>query len=164
MAARGLIGTALAVVLGTAMLTGCGASQPTLIVLTPQPSPVAVIASAEPSPPPLSSPSPRPTSKPKPTPKPLYSVVWLTGACAALGHLGTAVDHLSAVRVYLSSGDWGGIRLQDFAATEETFPAIQALSDDWKPGRGFNRELLNAAIAVQHAASQWDLAATFMTV
>lgn len=130
----------------------------------PVTTPEAAVVALSPRRTPVPTTAPKPTAKPKSTPKPLYSVAWLTGACAALGHLGTAVDHLSAVRVYLSSGDWGNIRLEDFSATQETFPAIQALSDDWKPGRGFNSELLDAAIAVQHAASQWDLAATFMTV
>jgi hypothetical protein len=89
---------ALAVLLGTAILAGCGASQPTLVATTPRPSPVTVLVSAIPSPSPATTPKPKPTTA--------YPTGWLDSACTALSAMRATVNYRGDLNVGLAADDF----------------------------------------------------------
>ena len=137
MAQRRLIGVVVAAV----MLAGCGTSQPTLVVTTPQPSAAAVIASASPNPSasPTPSPSPQPSAKPTPRPKATLrpallkvgkltytaSGCWSSNYRDAEGHgiSGTMVDFSVTIKnagQVTSGATWFAIESTDWFSTTPT--------------------------------------------
>lgn len=149
---------ALAVLLGTAILAGCGASEPTLVFTTPLPSPEA--ATAAPSP----SPTPVPTPAPKPTPKPLYPSAWRVDSCRALYGLGLGLGFLGKAADQVYSGGWDAVRMNAAFARAASMSSTDYLLTKWAPAAKFRDGAESAAVAISAAAKAWDLAATFGTV